>query len=213
MIHGYKMLYDSYVSYAFVWCQWSKAPSRDHFVYPSSISQSTGLSVCKDLFLLVHVPHCVPLTLVVWCCFVSEYSVCQLFLCRLRSIAAHRDHFVRRLSVHLCVCLSGSQTFLIVTHSYVSQATHAFLGMLPLCLWHISHWLDSKAEKIEKVPRGIRGEKSSKDMASSRNLVSTIGALASPKLGDGARCPAIPAYGLMMSICPSVRQHLVNLCV
>ena len=39
--------------------------------------------------------------------------------------------------------------------------------------------------KIEKVPRGIRGEKSSKDMASSRNLVSTIGALASQKMGDG----------------------------
>ena len=37
--------------------------------------------------------------------------------------------------------------------------------------------------KIEKVQRGIRGEKSSKDMASSRNLVSTIGALASPKWG------------------------------
>ena len=37
--------------------------------------------------------------------------------------------------------------------------------------------------KIEKVPRGIRGEKSSKDMASSRNLVSTVGALASPKMG------------------------------
>ena len=35
--------------------------------------------------------------------------------------------------------------------------------------------------KIEKVPRGIRGEKSSKDMASSVNLVSTIGALASPE--------------------------------
>ena len=43
--------------------------------------------------------------------------------------------------------------------------------------------------KIEKVPRGIRGEKSSKDMASSRNLVSTIEAIASPKLGDGTRCP------------------------
>ena len=38
-------------------------------------------------------------------------------------------------------------------------------------------------------PRGIRVEKSSKDMASSRNLVSTIGALASPKTGDGTRCP------------------------
>ena len=43
--------------------------------------------------------------------------------------------------------------------------------------------------KIEKVPRGIRGEKSSKDMASSRNLVSTIGALASLKMGDGTMCP------------------------
>ena len=37
------------------------------------------------------------------------------FLCRLRSIAAHRDHFVRRLSVCACVCLSDSHTFLIVT--------------------------------------------------------------------------------------------------
>ena len=35
--------------------------------------------------------------------------------------------------------------------------------------------------KIEKVPRDIQGEKSSKDMTSSRNLVSTIGAQASPK--------------------------------
>ena len=49
-----------------------------------------------------------------------------------------------------------------------------------------SVWVRSK---IEKVPRGIRGEKSSNDMASSRNLVSTIGALASPKMGDGTRCP------------------------
>ena len=36
---------------------------------------------------------------------------------------------------------------------------------------------------------GIRGEKSNKDMASSRNLISTIGAQASPKKGDGTRCP------------------------
>ena len=43
--------------------------------------------------------------------------------------------------------------------------------------------------KIEKVPRGIRGEKSSTDMASSRNLVSTIGAQASPTMLDGTRCP------------------------
>ena len=42
--------------------------------------------------------------------------------------------------------------------------------------------------KIEKVPSGIRGEKSSKDMASLRNLVSTIGAQASPTIGDGTMC-------------------------
>ena len=59
-------------------------------------------------------------------------------LCRLRSIAAHRDHFVRCLSVRL----SGSHTFLVVTHSYVSQATHAFLGMLPLCSFTSRHSLD-----------------------------------------------------------------------
>ena len=47
----------------------------------------------------------------------------------------------------------------------------------------------SMLSEIEKVPRGIRGEKSSKDMASSRNLVSTIGTLASPKMGDGTRYP------------------------
>ena len=49
--------------------------------------------------------------------------------------------------------------------------------------------LTTVQSKIEKVPKGIRGEKSSKDMASSRNLVSKIGALASPKMGDGTRCP------------------------
>ena len=47
--------------------------------------------------------------------------------CRLRSIAAHGNHFVRRLSVRPSVCvsvrLSGSHTFLVVTHSYDSQET------------------------------------------------------------------------------------------
>ena len=40
-----------------------------------------------------------------------------------------------------------------------------------LHVYFICHYIVSK---IEKVPRGIRGEESSKDMASSRNLVSTI---------------------------------------
>ena len=81
------------------------------------------------------------------------------FLCRLRSIATHKDHFVRRLSVCLSVCLS---VFLSVrpsvclsfcpsvhpsvclsvrlshSYSYVSHATHAFLGMLLLFLYGYS---------------------------------------------------------------------------
>ena len=55
---------------------------------------------------------------------------------------------------------------------------------------HVDDSTDDEGEsKIEKVPRGIRGEKSSEDMASWRNLVSTIEELASPKMGDGTRCP------------------------
>ena len=42
----------------------------------------------------------------------------------------------------VCLCLSGSHTFLVVTHSYVSQATPAFLGMLPLC--------SQRRQKLEK---------------------------------------------------------------
>ena len=37
--------------------------------------------------------------------------------------------------------------------------------------------------KIEKIPMGIQGQNSGKDMASSRNLVSTSAAQASPKTG------------------------------
>ena len=52
-----------------------------------------------------------------------------------------------------------------------------------LSLAYTSHLKMVMNSKIEKVPRGIRGEKSSKDMASSSNLVSTIGAQASPLIG------------------------------
>ena len=61
--------------------------------------------------------HLAPLT-----SFMASFCV---FLCRLRSIATHRDHFVRRPSVSPSVTRHNFQ-------SYVSQATHAFLGMLPL---------------------------------------------------------------------------------
>ena len=85
------------------------------------------------------------------CAFSSDLS--NQFLCRLRSIAAHRDHFVRRLSVCACVCLSDSHTFLIVTHSYVSQATHVFLGMLPLCLEYFKEHADN-----DHMAQLIRGQ-------------------------------------------------------
>ena len=63
-----------------------------------------------------------------------ESLACRFILCRLWSIVAQGDHFVRCLSVRVCVCasvcLSGSHTFLVMTLSYVWQATHAFLWML-----------------------------------------------------------------------------------
>ena len=62
-----------------------------------------------------------------YCLQRHSYCTNTPFLCRLRSIAAHRDHFGWHLSIcpsiSLCVCLSDSHTFLVVTHSYVSQAT------------------------------------------------------------------------------------------
>ena len=61
------------------------------------------------------------------CRFVDYQDI--RFLCRLRSIATHRDHFFRRLSVCPSVCLSVRLSH---SQSYVSQATRAFLGMLPL---------------------------------------------------------------------------------
>ena len=74
----------------------------------------------------------VPFRISVFDFYWHNFYVTCLYLCRLWSIATHRDLFVRRLTVLPCVCLSRSHTFLVVTHSYVSQVTHAFLRMLPL---------------------------------------------------------------------------------
>ena len=70
-------------------------------------------------------------------------------LCRLQSIAAHRDPFFWRLSVRLSVCLSGSHTFLVVTYSDVSQAMHAFLGMLQFWSALVSHIGEDVPVKFE----------------------------------------------------------------
>ena len=56
-----------------------------------------------------------------------------VFVSPAKHSSTYRDNFVQRLSVCLCVCLCGSHTVLVVMHSYVLQATCAFLGMLPLC--------------------------------------------------------------------------------
>ena len=71
---------------------------------------------------------------------------------------------------------------------YTSNDVPFWTELLFICIDLNMPWI-VLSSKIEKVPRGIRGEKSSKDMASSRKMVSTIGELASPKMGDGTRCP------------------------
>ena len=47
------------------------------------------------------------------------------FLCRLRSIATHRDHFVRRLSVYLSVCHTPIAMFRR-RHMHSSECCHYF---------------------------------------------------------------------------------------
>ena len=53
------------------------------------------------------------------------------FLCRLRSIAAHRDHFVGCLSVSVRLFVFPVVTFLVVRRPFISHATFALLVMLP----------------------------------------------------------------------------------
>ena len=65
---------------------------------------------------------------------------------------------------------------LLLTSRSPSHAKHSLTPQNAIIVGNVT-------SKIEKVPRGIRCGKSSKDMASSRNLVSTIGAQASPKMG------------------------------
>ena len=107
----------------------SIATHRDHFVRRPSVCLSVCLSVCHTFKSYVsQAAH-------------AFLGMLPLFLlCRLRSIATHRDHFVCRLSVCLSVYLSVT-LFCHTFQSYVSQATHAFLGMLPLfyCV-HFTVW-------------------------------------------------------------------------
>ena len=84
---------------------------------------------------------------------------------------------------------SGEIGLDIITHASPKVGQDQVSGGVSVLCWHAAPVAYVLWSKIEKVPRGIPGEKSSKDMASSRNLVSTIGALASPKMGDGTRCP------------------------
>ena len=85
--------------------------------------------------------------------------------------------------------ISGEIGLDIRTHASPKVGQDQVSGGVSVLCWHAAPVACVLWSKIEKVPRGIRGEKSSKTMASSRNLVSTIGALASPKMGDGTRCP------------------------
>ena len=63
-------------------------------------------------------------------------AVTMCLVCRLRSIATHRDHFVRRLSVRLCVCPSVRLSYFSVTlfkamfrrrHMHSSECCHFFI--------------------------------------------------------------------------------------
>ena len=74
--------------------------------------------------------------------------------------------------------------------------------------------LCTSESKVERGPTNIRGEKSSKDMASSKNLISTIGAEASPKMGDATRCPLgvrVPCWHACHTRCKCLMETTHNL--
>ena len=80
--------------------------------------------------------------------------------------------------------------------SSLAEAQYAVYNVRPVTALWWGYYIITVTSKIVKVPMGIQSEKSSKDMASSKNLVSTIGAQANPKKGAGIRCPeglALPA--------------------
>ena len=54
-------------------------------------------------------------------------------------------------AVCLYVCLSGNHTFLVVMHSYVSQGTHLFLGMLPLFLTYLLTFISDSGLMIHAL--------------------------------------------------------------
>ena len=89
------------------------------------------------------------------------------FICMVFAELLSTEYERRIQNDNLCLRRESNQRPLVFQHGLL---TTRLSGLLT-------------TSKIEKVPRGFRGEKSSKDMASSRNLVSTIGALASPKWG------------------------------
>ena len=67
-----------------------------------------------------------------WLFYYDSIDSYWFFLCRLRSIAAHRDHFVWRLSVRLSMCLA-SNIFLVVTQScFAGDPIFASQGSDPL---------------------------------------------------------------------------------
>ena len=62
------------------------------------------------------------------CCRFFFFGGGSKFLCRMRSIAAHKDNFVRCLSVRPCVCLSGSNGLLAMfrrRHMHSLECCHS----------------------------------------------------------------------------------------
>ena len=89
-------------------CGVSKA--KRHIAITLSFHLCVCMSICRTLHLLA--PHVFCGTLVLCITHFSLYIIVNWlsstteFLCRLRSIATHRDHFVRRLSVRPSVTLA-----------------------------------------------------------------------------------------------------------
>ena len=145
-----------------------------------------GISIWKkERYSFVYVKcHCLKL----WIFILVDASTIALALNKLYSLFSYHKAYIRQLCIAMSFLLKYVLQHWDRSGQWPCNGKIEELGTLIHTKMLCNNSLLFQC-KIEKVPRGIRGEKSSKDMASSRNLVSTIGALASPKMGDGTRCP------------------------
>ena len=138
-----------------------------------SFLEPFSYSCCDSKFLYAPCGHIVTVNLNI----IRNHKLTDLLLKQIR--LKHSIH--TRHEYIFCDLEVVRELFGLHENFDIVPADIAYKNYTVICLQDVLHQHLDRGSKIQKVPRGIQGEKSSKDMVSSRNLVSTIEAQAGPK--------------------------------